>query len=238
MRPGFYRINLFFGCGYFDHGIALGDCVDHIHAVGHFSKNGVFSIQVGLRGMGDEKLAAIGVWTGISHGDHPGFVLKRVAINLVRKFITGATAARAGGVSTLDDEIIDYPVETNPVVVAILGQEDKIVNRDGCVFGIEFQFDITLVRFHGDEIGFPNVDLHCGWIVPLFLWHKDFLSVGKVFSQHYNRKTRSLPSGRRRENAYVVLSLKHRSLELVVIDGRVLWREAFGPEERLDLCGD
>ncbi len=49
------------------HLVALLDGIDHIDALRHLAKDGVLPVQVGLRAVGDEELAAVGVGAGIGH---------------------------------------------------------------------------------------------------------------------------------------------------------------------------
>ncbi len=47
--------------------ITLFDPIDDIGSLRHLSEDGVFSVEVGLRGVGDEELASIGVGAGVGH---------------------------------------------------------------------------------------------------------------------------------------------------------------------------
>jgi hypothetical protein len=49
------------------HTITLFDQVNNILTPDYFSKYGMFSIQVGLRGMGDKKLTSIRIRSSICH---------------------------------------------------------------------------------------------------------------------------------------------------------------------------
>jgi hypothetical protein len=70
-RPGLSAFSSFLPLAFFDghfiHFIALADGVDDILAFYHFAKDGVFAIEMGLRRMGDEELAAVGAGASIRH---------------------------------------------------------------------------------------------------------------------------------------------------------------------------
>ena len=54
--------------------ITLSDGINHILTLGDLSKYGMFTIQMGLGKMGDKELGAIGVGSGIGHGDDFAFM--------------------------------------------------------------------------------------------------------------------------------------------------------------------
>jgi len=54
--------------------ITFGNRHQHIQSFDHLTKHGMLVIQPGGGHMGDKKLAAIGIWTGIRHGKNPGLL--------------------------------------------------------------------------------------------------------------------------------------------------------------------
>jgi hypothetical protein len=125
------------GNGHLRHRIALTNGINHILATGYFAKDCVLSIQMGLGGMGDKELAAIGIWPGVSHRKRSRIVLDGVAPKFIFKPVAGATSARACRVATLDHKVADDSVKNNAVVKALSGQEYKVVNGFGRVLGVE-----------------------------------------------------------------------------------------------------
>ena len=72
---------------------------------------GVVPVQVRLWGMRDKELTPVGVWTGVGHGDYAGFVGQRIIRNFIFKTVAGPPCTGACGISALDHEIADHPVE-------------------------------------------------------------------------------------------------------------------------------
>src|ERR1700729_293278 len=87
--------------------IALLHLVHHVLTAGNLPEYGVLSVQPVRRDMGDEKLAAIGVWTGVGHGERPDLVPIGIALGLVLELVAGAAAAAGRGVATLNHKILD-----------------------------------------------------------------------------------------------------------------------------------
>src|SRR6185295_4234357 len=73
------------------HGVALLDRVDDILAVDHLAEDCVFAVEVGLRRVDDEELAAVGVGASVGHGDRPSLVLERVVAHLVLEGVARPT---------------------------------------------------------------------------------------------------------------------------------------------------
>ena len=55
--------------------ITLDNAVHHVLAFGHFTENGVLSIEVRSGTMGDEELAAVGPGTGVGHRQNTRLVV-------------------------------------------------------------------------------------------------------------------------------------------------------------------
>ena len=65
------------------HPLSLADGVHHILAGDHLAENGMLAVEVGLRRMGDEELAAVGVGAGVGHGEGACPVRQGVALRFV-----------------------------------------------------------------------------------------------------------------------------------------------------------
>src|SRR6266516_11044 len=57
-----------------EHAIALHHALDHVHAARHAGEDGVATVEMWLRRMRDEPLAAAGVLAGKRHAHHAGLV--------------------------------------------------------------------------------------------------------------------------------------------------------------------
>lgn len=99
----------------------------------HITKYCVAAVQIAAVLMNDEKLGAGTVVVfGAGHGDSATSVGQLVLHAVGAEFPLDACAAAAGsipiGVTSLDHEAIDNPVEGQSVVKALLCQENKIFN--------------------------------------------------------------------------------------------------------------
>ena len=61
--------------------------------------------------VGDEELASIGPWTRIGHGENTGTIVFEPSVHFVFKAVAGPAAACAGGIATLDHELLDDAME-------------------------------------------------------------------------------------------------------------------------------
>ena len=62
---------------------------------------------------------------------------------LVLELVAGAAAAGAGGVAALAHEAVDDAVEDDAVVVVVEGEEHEVVDRLGCLDGVEGDHDLA-----------------------------------------------------------------------------------------------
>jgi len=84
------------------------------------AKNSVFHVEVGLFGIGDEKLTAICVRPLVGQTNHPSFVMLQVFAQFVLEHLAPyalAALASVSRISRLHDETFDVSVEYTPVVV-------------------------------------------------------------------------------------------------------------------------
>ena len=150
--------------------VALTDGVDDFLAVAdHFTKNSVFAVEVRGGDMGDEELRAVGVRASICHAENAGaVVLELKRGEFVIPFVAGVAASTAMRVAALDHEVGDHPMESQSIIKAILGKEDKVIDGDRCFGGEKLDAKVAFVGRKLGDIALLGVDLH-GWrIVILF----------------------------------------------------------------------
>lgn len=107
----------------------------------------MLAVEPGGRGEGDEELGAVGVGAGVGHGEDAGAGVLEARVDLVGELFAvdgGAAAAGAGGVAGLDHEVGDDAVDDGRVVVAALGEGDKVCAGLGGVGGVELEDDGAL----------------------------------------------------------------------------------------------
>ena len=93
----------------------------------------MLAIQVGLRCVGNEELAAIGIRSAVSHRQSAGSM--GMLGEFIRKGITGVAPAGASGVSPLSHKVWYYPVECGAVIKTLTGEKYKIVDRHRYITG-------------------------------------------------------------------------------------------------------
>jgi len=98
----------------------------------------VFAVEPVRHDVGDEKLAAVRVWSRVCHRQRACLVLVRVALELVGKLITRSAASAGGRITALDHEIGNNPMKDGPVIKLVPGQEDKIIDCVWRILGEEF----------------------------------------------------------------------------------------------------
>src|SRR5579863_9141530 len=75
---------------------------------------------MGRRTEGDEELAAIGVRSGVRHGEHADAVMAQVGMKLVLERVARTAVALPKGVAALNDEAVDDAMKGDAVVVRLL----------------------------------------------------------------------------------------------------------------------
>lgn len=131
------------------------DGVDDIHAVGDFTKNRVAVIEVWGGSHGDEELGSVGVCARIGHRDDAGFVVFEFGMEFVLELVTRSAATGFSGVAALDHEVIDDAVEGDAIVVAALGEVEKIGGGNGGFAGEDGGIDLS---FGGSDFDVDILD--------------------------------------------------------------------------------
>src|SRR5437016_14018665 len=103
--------------------IALGDGAQHGKPRDQPTEYGVAAVEVRLRRMGDEELAAARIGPGKRH-THGTHVVAH-GIHLVPEHKARSAPTIAPGIAVLDDEVGHDPVPAGSVKVASLDQVDK-----------------------------------------------------------------------------------------------------------------
>ena len=85
--------------------------IHHVLPDCNVPEDGMHSIKVRARNVGNEKLAAVGTRASIGHRENPWAVMLKASQALVFKLVTGPTTARAGRVSSLDHKSWDDSVK-------------------------------------------------------------------------------------------------------------------------------
>src|SRR5699024_9935868 len=98
----------------------------------------------------DEELGAVGVGTGVGHGQCAGRV-GLGAVELIGERVAGATAAGSGRVTALEDEdaLGGQAVAVGVVEVLLPGQGQEAVDGAGCALGVEGHGQIAGTRGDG-----------------------------------------------------------------------------------------
>ena len=115
----------------------------HVHALGHLAEDRVTIVQKWSRGSGDEKLGAVGVGSGICHGEYTRGTMAEEGVEFVRELVTRAAPAAFSRISALQHEVCDYTVESDVIVIAPAGQVQEIGDRDRCFFAVERGINVT-----------------------------------------------------------------------------------------------
>ena len=123
--------------------ISARDAVNDIHPARDLAEDCVTAVQMRLRRMGNEKLAAAGVLARQSHPDRAASV--RPGVDLAADLIAGAAFAVTARIAALDDEVGNDAVESQVVEKTLARERDKAVHRDRRVLWEEFKLDLAFV---------------------------------------------------------------------------------------------
>src|SRR6058998_2625992 len=130
------------------HLVALLDVVHDVHARGDLAEDGVLAVEEMGRGQRDVELAArrIGI-LATGHGHRSAHVLLLVELGL--DLVARSSRAVALGIATLHHETRLHTMEDEPVVEALLGKRDEVLDGLGRVVGEKLDLDDAAL-FHGD----------------------------------------------------------------------------------------
>lgn len=94
------------------------DGVDHALPLSGFSENCVLSIKVRSGAVGDEELGAVGIRSGVGHGEDSSLVMSTMGLALAFEFIAGVASSSSQWAATLDHEVRDDAVKAKPIIVS------------------------------------------------------------------------------------------------------------------------
>ena len=106
--------------------IALYERVEHIQACGDVPEDGVVTIEMWLRRVCDEILAATGVGSRERHSD--GASVVPTSVQLIANRVPGTAIAVAAWVAVLRHEVRDDSVKRESVVVASTRELNEVVH--------------------------------------------------------------------------------------------------------------
>lgn len=149
--------SLFMDFNPFD-GVAARDSVNDFQAFGDLAEHGIPAIQMRLRRMRDEKLAAARVFARQSHPDRSANVRPRV--HFAANLITRSAFAVSARITSLNDEVRDYAMKGQVVEITFARQRDEAVHSNWRVGGKEFHRDCAFVSVNrrDDSLVHPGGD--------------------------------------------------------------------------------
>src|SRR3990170_4029396 len=80
----------------------IPDRLHHVVPTNHLAEDRVLAIQPWSGLMDDEKLAAVAIGAGISHGENAGLIVTELWVKLVRESVARAAAPNGERVTALD----------------------------------------------------------------------------------------------------------------------------------------
>ncbi len=123
--------------------VFAGVFFDYFHAVGDLAEHRVGVVEEWGGGGGDEKLGAVGSWTGVGHGENTWAAVTEIGVKFISELVTRAAAAAFGWIAALQHETFDYAVEGNAIVITALGEIEEIRASDGCFGGVKSCVDVA-----------------------------------------------------------------------------------------------
>ena len=130
------------------------ECIDDIHAVDHFTEDGVAHVEPRSRDGSDEELATVGAWSGIRHRQDTWAIKGVRADAFIFKVLTPdrlPAHASASWVAALDHELFNDTVEDDAIVIAVFRVCAEVLARFRCDVVEQLAFDAALCGFD-DEI--------------------------------------------------------------------------------------
>jgi hypothetical protein len=113
------------------HKITLLQVEHYVHSLCHLTKDRMFAIQVRLRLVTNEELAAVSIWASVGHAQAARLVFVRIVPSLVFEGVARAAPAITVRAPSLGYKPRDDPVKGKSIVKPIPGQEHKIIHRLG-----------------------------------------------------------------------------------------------------------
>lgn len=134
--------------GVFTHRVGFsgggGDGIDYFYSLSDLTKDNVVFGKI-LVLMHDEELRAVGVRSGVGHGNSTTKIF--TSEGFVCKLVSWSTCTGTSRITALDHEAIDGAVEDGVGVKVIFGEIDKIIDGDGSVLRIKSNDDVTFGGF-------------------------------------------------------------------------------------------
>ena len=124
-----------------------------IHAIDHFTEDGVVHVQPWCFNGGDEELAAVGAGACVGHSEQAGFVEFNIACALVFEVFAPdrfASAAGPGRIAALNHEILNDAVKNHAIIVAVLAVGGEVFASLWSDVFEEFEGDRALGGFECD----------------------------------------------------------------------------------------
>src|SRR5258706_662580 len=138
--------------------VVLLDRQDYVHSLRDLSENRVDAVQMPLRRVADEELAAAGVLAGVGHGQRSRDVLVDVLLCLALDLVARAAgadrplAALRVGVAALNHEVGDHTVKLGAVVEPGAGELLEVGDGIGHLIGEQLQLDHASRGVHHDSL--------------------------------------------------------------------------------------
>ena len=99
--------------------------------------------------MGNEKLATVGVGSGVGHGQFTGYIVAQAVVGFAFELVAGATGTGALWAAALNHEIGDYTVEAESIVVSALNEVYETGYGHGGFSGKQVDVDVPFAGAHG-----------------------------------------------------------------------------------------
>ena len=112
----------------------LGDLVYNVNPFYHPAKNGMHTVQMGLRAVADKKLAASRILTPMGHGKASAQMFVRVIFHFALDGIAGPPGTGAVRAPALNDKVGNNPVKSQPIVKTVPNKFLKVSHCSRCVF--------------------------------------------------------------------------------------------------------
>ena len=110
----------------------------------------IVPVEIDVIGCVYEELAAPGVGpSGVRHGDGPSHIGVSL-YEFILNFVSRTAHSCSGGVSSLDHESFDDPVEDNAIIESLLGKFDEVTGGDGHVI-VHLELDIAYIGMQNNE---------------------------------------------------------------------------------------